>query len=198
MSAPSPKPTRPRSARIRRATSPASAPVAPKRKKSPLTETKTETEAAEPAAAPVETPAAASALEVLPQQATATTPQTADAALVSQRPALPFKDPNFTHSSRGVAASKKSRVWKTLKQITSAERALPWKPDDATYSSIDAPPSIKPAKKYSDLSGFPAKYTDPQTKLRYADAEEFSRARMLPADIVTGLLTLRKANPELQ
>ena len=31
-----------------------------------------------------------------------------------------------------------------------------------TYGSIDAPPSFKPAKKYSDVSGLPAVYTDPQ------------------------------------
>ncbi|XP_038078198.1 INO80 complex subunit C-like isoform X2 [Patiria miniata] len=167
----------------------------------PLTESKNETEPAEPAAPAIEAPAATAAPEIQPQLTPATTPQAAaaaDALLLPQRPVLPFKDPNFMHSSKGLATSKKSRVWKTLKQISSAERALPWKPDDATYSSIEAPPSIKPAKKYSDLSGFPAKYTDPQTKLRYADAEEFSRTRMLPADIVTGLLTLRKANPELQ
>ena len=43
-----------------------------------------------------------------------------------------------------------------------------------------------------------AKYTDPLTKLHFANAEEFSRTRMLPPDIVTGLLGLRRANPELQ
>ncbi|PVD30572.1 hypothetical protein C0Q70_09840 [Pomacea canaliculata] len=41
---------------------------------------------------------------------------------------------------------------------------------------------------------FVAKYTDPQTKIRFADAEEFSRVRMLPSDLVTGYLALRKAS----
>ncbi|XP_023503429.1 INO80 complex subunit C isoform X2 [Equus caballus] len=67
---------------------------------------------------------------------------------------LPFKDPNFVHSGHGGAvAGKKNRTWKNLKQILAAERALPWQLNDPNYFSIDAPPSFKPAKKYSDVSG---------------------------------------------
>ncbi|KAK7110398.1 INO80 complex subunit C-like [Littorina saxatilis] len=105
-----------------------------------------------------------------------------------------FKDPNFVHSSIGAAGSKRTRVWKNLKQIITTERSLPWEPTDVTYSSIEGPPSFKPAKKYSDLSGLEALYTDPQTKLRYATADEFTRARTLPSDLVTGYLALRKAS----
>ena len=67
-----------------------------------------------------------------------------------------------------------------------------------TYSSIDAPPSFLPAKKYSDISGLPALYTDPQTKLNYSTPEEFKLIRKLPSDIVAGYLTLRRANIQLQ
>ncbi|XP_026084250.1 INO80 complex subunit C-like [Carassius auratus] len=107
---------------------------------------------------------------------------------------LPFKDPKFVHSGiGGAAAGKKNRTWKNLKQILAAEKALPWKISDPNYCSIDALPSMKPAKKYSDISGLPANYTDPQTKLRFASTEEFSYIRQLPTDVVTGYLTLRKA-----
>ncbi|NXJ59122.1 IN80C protein, partial [Rostratula benghalensis] len=69
---------------------------------------------------------------------------------------LPFKDPNFIHSGiGGAAAGKKNRTWKNLKQILASERALPWQLNDPSYFSIDAPPSFKPAKKYSDISGLP-------------------------------------------
>ncbi|XP_063054229.1 INO80 complex subunit C [Engraulis encrasicolus] len=106
----------------------------------------------------------------------------------------PFKDPNFIHSGiGGAAAGKKNRSWKNLKQIIAAERALPWKIDHPNYYNIDAPPSLKPAKKYSDISGLPANYTDPQSKLRFASTEEFSYIRLLPTDVITGYLTLRKA-----
>ncbi|KAG7317834.1 hypothetical protein KOW79_018869 [Hemibagrus wyckioides] len=107
---------------------------------------------------------------------------------------LSFKDPNFVHSGiGGAAAGKKNRTWKNLKQILAAERALPWKISDPNYYNIDAPPSLKPPKKYSDISGLPANYTDPQTKLRFTSTEEFSYIRLLPTDVVAGYLTLRKA-----
>ncbi|KAF4790101.1 INO80 complex subunit C [Turdus rufiventris] len=107
---------------------------------------------------------------------------------------LPFKDPNFIHSGiGGAAAGKKNRTWKNLKQILASERALPWQLNDPSYFNIDAPPSFKPAKKYSDISGLPANYTDPQSKLRFSTIEEFAYIRMLPSDVVTGYLALRKA-----
>ncbi|XP_004077908.1 INO80 complex subunit C [Oryzias latipes] len=106
----------------------------------------------------------------------------------------PFKDHTFQHSGiGGAAAGKKNRTWKNLKQLLVLERALPWKLDDPNYYNIDAPPSLKPAKKYSDISGLPANYTDPQTKLRFTSPDEFSYIRLLPSDVVTGYLTLRKA-----
>ncbi|KAM9310102.1 INO80 complex subunit C [Pholidichthys leucotaenia] len=106
----------------------------------------------------------------------------------------PFKDHSFMHSGiGGAAAGKKNRTWKNLKQILALERTLPWKLNDPSYYSIDAPPSLKPAKKYSDISGLPANYTDPQTKLRFTSSEEFSYIRHLPTDVVTGYLALRKA-----
>jgi YL1 nuclear protein C-terminal domain len=64
-------------------------------------------------------------------------------------------------------------------------------------SDIDAPPSLKPAKKYSDMLGLEAKYTDPQTKLRYATVEEYQIIKSLPNDIVTGYLALRKATVQV-
>nr|XP_046256429.1 INO80 complex subunit C [Scatophagus argus] len=106
----------------------------------------------------------------------------------------PFKDPTFMHSGiGGAAAGKKNRTWKNLKQILALERTLAWKLNDPNYYNIDAPPSLKPNKKYSDISGLPANYTDPQTKLRFTSSEEFSYIRLLPTDVVTGYLALRKA-----
>ncbi|GAB6029472.1 INO80 complex subunit C [Chamberlinius hualienensis] len=116
-------------------------------------------------------------------------------ASTSERSVPIFKDPNFVHSTKsGQANLKKTRSWKNVKQIIAAERMLAWGPDDVSYGSIDAPPSFKPAKKYSDVSGLVAKYTDPQSKLRYTTSEEFTHIRLLPADLVAGYLSLRKAN----
>ncbi|XP_037090435.1 INO80 complex subunit C-like [Pollicipes pollicipes] len=92
--------------------------------------------------------------------------------------------------------ANKKRAWRPLKQLISLERSLPFPADAVTYWRLEAPPSFVPAKKYSDISGLPAKYTDPHTKLRYATAEEFKVIQSLPSDIVAGYLALRKAfNP---
>ncbi|KAF2359818.1 Vps72/YL1 C-terminal [Trinorchestia longiramus] len=103
----------------------------------------------------------------------------------------PFRNPNFEH--RSILSSKK-KVWRGLKQIVALERSASWPQDAVLYGSLDAPPSFKPAKRYSDVSGLPAIYTDPMTKLRYANADEFARIRKLPMDLVSGLLELRKAS----
>lgn len=124
---------------------------------------------------------------------TTTTTSTTSSTESTAKPP-PFKDPTFMHSGiGGAAAGKKNRTWKNLKQILALERTLPWKLNDPNYYNIDAPPSLKPAKKYSDISGLPANYTDPQTKLRFTSSEEFSYIRLLPSDVVTGYLALRKA-----
>nr|XP_045623318.1 INO80 complex subunit C-like [Procambarus clarkii] len=92
-----------------------------------------------------------------------------------------FKNPEFQHTA---FRSSKKRGWRNLKQIISLERTYSW-PHDCVHCN---------SKKYSDVSGLPANYTDPLTKLRFADASEFYRVRDLPMDIVNGLLELRKAN----
>ncbi|GFO34284.1 LOW QUALITY PROTEIN: ino80 complex subunit c [Plakobranchus ocellatus] len=91
-------------------------------------------------------------------------------------------------------------LWKVFNCKTPLQSNYQRNPDRAAvYSStqgngsIDAPPSFKPAKKYSDISGLEARYTDPQTKMRFANADEYGRVRMLPGDIISGCLQLRKA-----
>ncbi|XP_050485799.1 INO80 complex subunit C isoform X1 [Bombus huntii] len=95
---------------------------------------------------------------------------------------------------RSTSTTGKKRTWRSLKQVLAQERTLPWPVEVVHYSSINAPPSFRPAKKYSDISGLPARYTDPQTKLYYATAEEFATVRSLPMDITAGYLALRGAS----
>jgi len=71
---------------------------------------------------------------------------------------LPFKNPHFKRTfSQSVVISGKKRQWKGLKQIIAQEALEPTQ--SVSYNSIDAPPSFKPAKKYSDISGLEANYT---------------------------------------
>lgn len=58
--------------------------------------------------------------------------------------------------------------------------AMPLGPS-VTYTSIAAAPSLKPKKKYCDITGLPAKYKDPKTGLYYYNAEVYA--------VVKGLAT---------
>ncbi|XP_063698308.1 INO80 complex subunit C [Culicoides brevitarsis] len=89
--------------------------------------------------------------------------------------------------------TNKKRVWKSLKQILQTERSLKWPEEAVTYSSLNPPPSFKPPKKYSDISGLIAYYTDPQTKLHYHNSEEYQTIKTLPSDLTAGYLALRGA-----
>ncbi|KAL2641825.1 hypothetical protein R1flu_009412 [Riccia fluitans] len=96
-------------------------------------------------------------------------------------------------SDRYPKGHSRGRHWKHLKQIIQAENYLLYPPDEPNYISIDAPPSMYPAKKYCDITGFEAPYTDPRTKLRYANAEVFKKIRSMPDEFIQGYLALRNA-----
>lgn len=79
-----------------------------------------------------------------------------------------------------------------------AQAMLPTGPA-VTYTSIEAAPSLHPApKKYCDITGLPASYTDPKTGLRYHDKEVFSVIRSLPQGVPEQYLEARNANVVLK
>ena len=69
-----------------------------------------------------------------------------------------------------------------------------------TYTNIESAPSLHPAnhKHYCDVTGLPAKYTDPKTKLRYYDTEIFAVVRTLPQGAPDQYLAARGANVVLK
>ncbi|GBC06921.1 hypothetical protein RclHR1_07140008 [Rhizophagus clarus] len=95
----------------------------------------------------------------------------------------PFKNPHY----------KTPKKFKTLKQILAAERNLNTPLDVPTYSNIEAPPSIRPQKKYCDITGLEAKYTDPKTRLRYHSAEVYKEIKQLAPGVIQDYLGLRHA-----
>jgi len=106
----------------------------------------------------------------------------ADSPNESEHAALPFKNPDYVR--------KKD---KNLKQILNSERASEAGSDVPTYYSIQSPPTMKPTLKYCDLSGLPALYTDPKTKLRYHAAAHYQHIQTLPDETVKAYLGLRNA-----
>ena len=64
-----------------------------------------------------------------------------------------------------------------------------------TYTNIESAPSFRAAKKhYCDITGLPARYTDPKTKLRYHNQEIFGVVRTLPPGGPDQYLAARGAN----
>lgn len=103
-----------------------------------------------------------------------------------------FKNQQFLRKRSKLAGDEKTSQYRPLKHIIGSEKAE-WKDASShpAYWTIKAPPRLKPAKKYSDITGFEAKYTDPETKLHYCNAEEFDIIRSLTRDLVQSYLRLR-------
>jgi len=67
--------------------------------------------------------------------------------------------------------------------------------DNPTYTSIEAPPSLLPPKKYCDITGLEAPYTDPATGLRYHDKSVYELIRGLSMAAARDYLAARGVNP---
>eukprot|EP00249_Psilotum_nudum_P011346 c23116_g1_i1 orf=278-673(-) len=104
---------------------------------------------------------------------------------------FPFKRVQL--SERYPKGQARGRHWKHLKQILQTENYHLYPASEPNYVNIEAPPSMYPAKKYCDITGFEAPYTDPRTKLRFANTEIFKRIRSLPNEYIQGYLALRNA-----
>ncbi|KAI9851550.1 MAG: hypothetical protein M1838_003382 [Thelocarpon superellum] len=66
----------------------------------------------------------------------------------------------------------------------------------ATYSNIESAPSLHPAhqKHYCDITGLPAPYTDPKSRLRYHNQEVFAVVRTLGQGVAENYLEARGAH----
>ena len=81
---------------------------------------------------------------------------------------------------------------KTLKQVLREAKALNEMYGLEDYMSIEVPDSKLPPRKYCDITGYEAKYTDPKSKLRYCSVEVMKLIRSLPTNIQQQYLSIRK------
>ncbi|KAF2644743.1 hypothetical protein P280DRAFT_466022 [Massarina eburnea CBS 473.64] len=70
----------------------------------------------------------------------------------------------------------------------------------ATYTNIESAPSFHPnsQRRYCDITGLNAPYTDPKTRLRYHDKEVFGLVRTMTQGVVEGHLAARGAHTVLK
>jgi len=69
---------------------------------------------------------------------------------------------------------------------------------NATYMNIESAPSLAHSKRYCDITGLPAPYTDPKTRLRYHDKEVFALIRTLGQGVAEQYLEARGAHTILK
>jgi INO80 complex subunit C len=69
-----------------------------------------------------------------------------------------------------------------------------------TYTNIESAPSFHPSsqKKYCDITGLPAPYTDPKTRLRYHNKELYGTIRTMPQNVYEAFLAARGAHTILK
>ncbi|KAK4193877.1 hypothetical protein QBC35DRAFT_480509 [Podospora australis] len=71
-------------------------------------------------------------------------------------------------------------------------------PPTATYTNIESAPSLAPMRRYCDVTGLPAPYLDPKSRMRYHNREVFSMIRGLPQGVGEQFLEARGAQTVLK
>lgn len=148
------------------------------------------------------TPTPRTDIIMAPQQA-AQTNTVLDALDITPHP-RPFKSPSWKPAARRTKSLKQILSDATRSQTATQNNSgtstplLPAlsQPIGATYANIESAPSLHPAhsKKWCDITGLPANYTDPKTKLRYTNREVYAAIRQLPPGAADKYLELRGAN----
>ncbi|KAH9909084.1 YL1 nuclear protein C-terminal domain-containing protein [Xylariomycetidae sp. FL2044] len=102
--------------------------------------------------------------------------------------------PNLAQASRNLS---KLVLEKSLRPNGGASGA-PVSAPSATYTNIESAPSLAHTKRYCDITGLPAPYLDPKSRLRYHDKEVFKFIRDLPQGTAEQYLEARGAHTVLK
>ncbi|KAI0084975.1 hypothetical protein BDY19DRAFT_968330 [Irpex rosettiformis] len=147
-----------------------------------------------------------------PSESESSTPTLAEQLSYLHNP-RPFKNPNYTKNVNRRAKNLKAvltqerereRVERERRRLEREQRMdIDGQPstndlaedDLPTYSSIEAPPSFLPQRKYCDITGLEGPYTDPATGLRYHDKSVYEFIRGLSGSAAKDYLSARGVNP---
>jgi INO80 complex subunit C len=135
--------------------------------------------------------------------ATPQTPSLADQLSYLHIP-RPFKNSAYTknvnrrnkNQKQVLNADKEREKAERLKRQEEAmqvdgEAQPPSVQDVPTYSSVEAPPSIIPQRRYCDITGLEAPYTEPTSRLRYHDKNIYEIVKSLNPAAQQAYLALR-------
>ncbi|WVQ72438.1 hypothetical protein IAR50_001990 [Cryptococcus sp. DSM 104548] len=125
------------------------------------------------------------------------TPAESEAASESATPGLEDDEGEAMDVDRS-SPMKESDTSKAGPEKPSEEKDDTPRKEIITYLTPTAPPSLLPAKKYCDITGLHANYTDPRTKLRYKGLDVWHAVRGLGPGGDQAYLSLRGAQTSLK
>jgi INO80 complex subunit C len=101
--------------------------------------------------------------------------------------------PNLAQASRSLS---KLVLEKTLRP--NASGATTTSAPSVTYTNVESAPSLAHTKRYCDVTGLPAPYVDPKSRLRYHNKEVFSFIRSMAQGTPEAYLEARGAHTILK
>ncbi|KAI0175923.1 hypothetical protein GGR52DRAFT_538689 [Hypoxylon sp. FL1284] len=102
--------------------------------------------------------------------------------------------PNLAQASRSLS---KLVLEKTLRPNSGGGATTSSAPS-VTYTNVESAPSLAHTKRYCDITGLPAPYLDPKSRLRYHNREVFGFIRTLPQGVAEQYLEARGAHTVLK
>ncbi|KAL2159916.1 hypothetical protein VTH06DRAFT_2049 [Thermothelomyces fergusii] len=102
--------------------------------------------------------------------------------------------PNLAQASRSLSKLVLEKALSASSQQQNGASSAP----TATYTNIESAPSLAPLKHYCDVTGLPAPYLDPKTRMRYHNKEVFAMIRSLPQGVGEQFLEARGAHTVLK
>ncbi|GME94389.1 hypothetical protein B5S31_g4125 [[Candida] boidinii] len=125
--------------------------------------------------------------------------ETIDLEAISDKLTQPqcFKNPTWKIPRRRHKPARQiiNDEFKRIASKDPSERDLE---NEVTYQTLAAPPSLKPAKTYCDITGLPTQYKSPHNQLRYHDKEVYSIVKDMAPGVDQEYLELRGANVVLK
>ncbi|KAH6856660.1 YL1 nuclear protein C-terminal domain-containing protein [Chaetomium sp. MPI-CAGE-AT-0009] len=102
--------------------------------------------------------------------------------------------PNLAQASRSLSKLVLEKSLSTPSRPPNGVSSAP----TATYTNIESAPSLAPLRHYCDVTGLPAPYMDPKTRIRYHNREVFAMIRTLPQGVGEQFLEARGAHTVLK